>query len=141
MRVEQLVEKLPHRYRSVFLVDSELEGEAYIHGKTFDELHDAIVYQKENGHKIDIYRIEGGIMQGWTGHKFERYDYRGIEIVTHDMDKEYKDYHVRGWFGRGDNYYHIYNAHDLDFILLFIDSMKSRVKIRKEDIKNETTIF
>ena len=128
VNIEQLVEKLPHRYRSVFLVGSELEGEVYIHGKTFDELYDVIVYQKENGHKIDIYRIEGSIVRGVTGHKFERYGYRGIDIVTHDIGKDYKNYHVRGWFGRGDTYYHVYNVHDLDFVLLFIDSMKSRIK-------------
>lgn len=133
--------KIPHRYRSVFLVDSELEGEAYIHGKTFDELHDAIVYQKENSRKIDIYRIEGCIVRGWTGNDFERYNYRGVEIVTHDMGKNCKDYHVRGWFGHVNTYYHVYNVHDLDFVLLFIDSMKSRVKLRKEDINNGTTIF
>lgn len=138
MNVEQLVETLPHRYRSVFLVDSELEGEVYIHGKTFDELYDAILYKKENCRKIGVYRIEGSIMRGVTGHKFERYNYRGIDIVTHDMGKDCKDYHVRGWFGRGDTYYHVYNAHDLDFVLLFIDSMKSELKMRNEDINDET---
>ena len=141
MSVKQLVETLPHRYRPVFLVDSGLGSEAYIHGKTFDELHDAIAYQKENGRKIDIYRIEGSIMRGYTDNDFERYNYRGVEIVTHDIGKDYKDYHVRGWFGHGNTYYHVYNVHDLDFVLLFIDSMKSRVKLRKEDISNGTTIF
>lgn len=141
MCADQLVEKMPHRYRSVFLIDNELDGDIYIHGKTFNELHDAMVYQKENGRKIGIYRIERSIMRGWTGNNFERYNYRGVEIVTHDIGKDYKDYHVKGWFGRGYTYYHVYNVHDLDFVLLFIDSMKSRVKLRKEDISNETTIF